>query len=285
MRVLLCVLALTAPAVVHAETCPERAIVKLDPVSWAKRVRTAESVGALNPVLIAAHLAPVADEPDGRRVSVSAANAFKARLDVAGREVRVLNVLATVLDESMGEDGVAADIQRGAVLVAIEPGTWCLIETPFLEADGSAYGSRLCDPTVFGFEPLIAKKRDALRVVESHPWCGTAGNDRGGSSSESWWEVRGFALVGLLRIESESAYHSASAIGNGTSRSVTWSGGYPRVATVVVAESCMGQRGEDDLDDWTREIAARNPCRDAHTVETWKYREGGYVRVSAKAAK
>ena len=281
LPLLLC-LVLTAPA--FAQTCPAERRVRFDPVTWTKQLRAAKTTQTVQSLLKAAGLEPIDEfcsEPHDPAPGpwFSAVNAFLAPIDPEGRPVRAVNVLGGLCGQAPDDSNPASpEFQRGAVYVAIKKGEWCRIDAPFLNAQGSGYGPTLCVPAVFGFESLVSADRKALWVSEQQEWCGGAGSARGASRWVGYYEVRGWKLHPLWRLQTyEGLYNSATGASSETTRLVQLTGDWPRVLQVRTTTSCS-QLDEDRVLAGTRV----EDCMPSQSRSVWRYREGTYQEEKLK---
>jgi hypothetical protein len=274
MRLLVCLLAL-APFVVRAEmACPEQSLVRFDPQSWVKRMRAASTCAQVSAGLAAVGLAPFDGCTPGKRpVKVTTANAFRARLSAEGRDVRVLEVGAT---GDAAESEPLGAIQRSAIFAAVAPGTWCRVEVPELNRGPADF----CTSTVFGFDTVVAKGRDALRVTDQERGCQVIGSYRVHSQTQSWWEVRGFRLAPLLSVEVSSSFDGHTGQHDSTEQTVTWSGDFPRVATISTKRKWCRL----DTAALEQPEEERAGCRDeaSRTVEVWKFDGETYALAATR---
>ncbi len=271
-----------APSEGAAQTaagCPAERRVRFDPATWVKQLRAAHDVEGLQSQLTRVGLEPIdatCPEGAGERPWFSAVNAFDARIDPQARAVRVVNVLGGLCAEKPASISEAApEFQRGAVFVAIGKGEWCRLDAPFLNAQGSAWGPSLCVPTVFGFESLVSPDHKALAVTEKQEWCGGSGSSRGDSEWRGYYEVRGFALHELLRLQlREGRYHTGAGVGLETVRRVTMKGEPPKLIDVQMKRTCLTDDAEKG--EQAHPLAESYACTPAQARSVFRYHDGRY---------
>jgi hypothetical protein len=266
--------------------CPADHQVIVDFAQWARSTRKASTVEALGGALGAIGLDPVLSGDEAvcttGAVSVQVVDTFHPALS-PGRDVVVAQVLARVCE---GPDAWSEGphLQRGAVYVPLERrGAYCRVDTPGLNRSGSGWGPQLCNPAVFSFERLVADDTDTLRIVEQSEWCGSAGSDRGGESSATWYRLDGATLVPIFStLLTRAYYHSPTPPVETTEVTVTPRGeGFPRMLRVETRTTCDEENMAlgADLDTPDQLVNTRASCTAVHAVVDWIYRDGRYVEA------
>lgn len=272
-------LTLVVPNLARAEpsTCPVSNRIRFNPDAWVKKLRATSDPQQLQNLLTAAGLDPISLECDreDRRPWFTAVSAFRAPIDTEGREVRAVNVLGALCEDKPDDMTHAApEFQRGAIYVATGEGEWCKLDAPFLNAQGSAYGPQLCSPTVFGVDTLVSEDRKTLRVVEKQEWCGGAGSARGDKESLAYYEVRGWTLHPLVRLQIfDGAYHSAAGVGWSTQSRVRITGKPPKTIEVSTEKSCLPAADGLPADPSILEAYA---CTPSKSRSIWRHRGDRY---------
>ncbi len=282
MRLMPWLLVLAASTVTAQETCAPESTVQFDPASWEKRMRAATTCAQVSAGLDSVGLQQFRCEgsaADGtvedlgkRPVKVVVARAFRARLSADGRDVRVLDVVTN----GDPTEPALGPIQRSSIFVAVGPGTWCRLELPELNRGPDDF----CTSTVFAFESLVARGRDALHVTDHERGCQVIGAYRAHVTTQTWWEVRGFRLVPLLSIETSSSFDLHDGQSDSTVQKLTWSGPFPRVATISTTNAWCRLTVEE------RENLGSTPaeCHPGSSlrVEAWQFDDAQSRYVLAK---
>ena len=215
----MCTLALFASAARAVDTCDPGAVVRVDPEAWLRQLRASSTCARVSGLLSAIRLATELDCSDPDALVTVRAEGAPAQLSVEGRQVRVIR--ATVEGLPPNDPKLFA-----VVLVAVSPGAWCRVEIP-------SSGDLECGNIAVDLESVVAKRRKALHLTVVRESCAAIGCDRWSEEEQSWWEVRGVALAPLLSVTTwTSSFSPCRREGSQEQRTVTWSGGMPRVATI-----------------------------------------------------
>jgi len=262
---------LAACSALGDEPCVSGDVKGFDPRQWARRVRAATTCGQQAAALASGGFTDLVSCPDRRAraplkfVEVTSSAPWRS---AEGQPVHLLSVAFE------GESGETRT--RWSLLVAPAPRRWCRVETTTFQAQNlvpqeCAESSAVW--TKFTIEQLIGPRRDALHLETERPSCAVIGCDRQGSVETSWWEVREQTLTRLVGFDLwNSSYSACREPGSMTTRTVTWSGPYPRVATVVVEQRTTTCAPADEVaraEDPEREEVCTDES--SRTTELWTF--------------